>query len=75
MLRWPMVVLVVLLTSGHWAGNVVGAYLDVLAQPLLTLLLMLLGLWIIIRGVVGHQREPYQREHYRHGRDWHDRRW
>lgn len=74
-LRWPAIVLLVLLSSGHSAGSAVAAHLDVLAGPLLTLGIMLFGLWIIIRGALGWRHRPrrYYGPYYR--RRWHDRPW
>jgi hypothetical protein len=70
--RWPLVVLLALLTSGHQAGAVVGSHLEMLAGSLLTLGLVLLGLWIMVRGVSGRRQV---REYRHHRRDWHGRGW
>lgn len=71
-LRWPLVVLLVLLTSGHQMGAVVGSYLEVLAEPLLVFGIVLLGLWIMVRGIFGRRRADHN---YHNRRGWHgDRR-
>ncbi|HPA16167.1 MAG TPA: hypothetical protein PLU30_00370 [Verrucomicrobiae bacterium] len=73
-LRWPVIVLLVLLTSDHWASPAVAAQLDALAGPLLTLGIMFFGLWIIVRGAFGWPRyRRYYDPYYR--RRWHDRHW
>lgn len=72
-LRWPLVVVFVLMTSGHWAGSIVGAYVEVLAEPVLTLLIVMAGLLIMLRGLGFKPRRPY-RPDYREG-GWRDDRW
>lgn len=49
-LRWPLVVIVVALTSGHPVIAFFGEGFEALAGPLLTLLIMMLGLWIMLGG-------------------------
>ena len=48
--RWPLLVLLALLTSGHWTGSLAGEYLDAVAGPLLVLLIMAVGFSIMLRG-------------------------
>jgi hypothetical protein len=70
--RWPLVVLLVLLTSGHQMGAVVGSYLETFAEPILTLGIVFLGLWIMVRGFGGRRRTEHD---YHHRRGWHGHRW
>lgn len=72
-LAWPLVVVLVLMTSGHWAGGFVGSYVDALAEPVLTLLIVLAGLLIILRGFGFRPRRP-ERPYYREGW-WRNDRW
>lgn len=52
-LRWPLVVVIVLMTSGHQFGGVIGSFVDALAPPVLTLVIVLAGIMIMLRGVRG----------------------
>lgn len=73
-LRWPLVVLIVLTTSGHQLGSEVAAGTNVLAATLLPFLLVIAGILIMLRG--GFRRRyhrPYDR--YRERRYRHDRWW
>jgi len=72
-LGWPLVVILVLMTSGHWAGGIVSAYVGALAKPVLTLLIVVAGLMIILRGFGVRSRRPY-RPDYREGW-WRNDRW
>ncbi len=72
-LGWPLVVLLVLMTSGHWAGDIVSASMEVLAEPVLALLIMIGGLLIILRGFGLRRRRTY-RPDYREGW-WRNDRW
>ena len=78
-LRWPAVVIVVALTSGHPLAQVLGKDFEQLIWPLLALFLALLGLWIIIRGVFcppGRRYHHHHHDHYgRYGRRWRYDRW
>lgn len=67
-LRWPAVVIVVILTSGHPLAGMAGEDFEQLVWPLLTLFFALLGLWIIIRGVFGPPRPRHYHHHPRYGR-------
>ena len=70
---WPLVVILVLFTSGHWAGDIVSTYVGALAEPVLTLLIMVGGLLIILRGFGFRRRRTY-RPDYREGW-WRNDRW
>lgn len=72
-LGWPLVVILVLMTSGHWAGEIVSAYMEVIAEPMLALLIMMSGLLIILRGFGFRSRRRY-RPDYREGW-WRNDRW
>lgn len=72
-LAWPLVVVLVLMTSGHWAGGVVGASVGALAEPVLTLLIVVAGLLIILRGF-GVRSRRSERPYYREGW-WRNDRW
>jgi hypothetical protein len=56
-LRWPSVVVLVLLTSGHTAGTAISGYLDKIAGPVLVLVIMAIGLSMMLR--------PHMRRRYR----------
>jgi len=73
-LRWPLVVLIILMTSGHWLGGIVGAYVGTLAGPILVILIMFAGLMIMVRGLGGRRRGPNYRD-YRYGRGRYGDRW
>jgi len=73
-LRWPLVVLIVLVTSGHWLGGIVTAYAAVFAGPILTLLIIFAGLMIMIRGIGCRPRNRYYRDN-RYRRGWYGDRW
>ena len=68
-----MVVVLVLMTSGHWAGNVVGASVNAFAGPALTLLFILFGLMLMLRRLAWQPRRRY-RPDYREG-GWRYGRW
>jgi len=83
-LRWPALLGIVALTSGHPLAAMLGEDLEPLAEPLLTLFFVILGLLLIFRGVFGGSRrrynqygspEPWHRRHHRFGerRDRYDR--
>lgn len=74
-LCWPLVALVVLITSGHDFGKVAVTHLKVFAGPLFTLFLMLFGLRLLFRGIGWHPRRYHHRDHNRYGRRRHDDRW
>lgn len=70
--RWICLVVLVLITSGHWIGNFLGVYISSLAGPLLPLLFVGLGLMIMLRGLGWRRR----RQPYGYGRRWgRDDRW
>jgi hypothetical protein len=69
-LRWPLIVLIVLMTSGHQLGALMAAWIDALSEPILTLLIMLLGFVIMVRGFGWRSR----RRDYREG-GWFRDRW
>lgn len=73
-LRWPLVVLIVLMTSGHWLGGIIGAYAGALAGPLLLFLIMIAGFMVMLRGFGWRPRRQYQAD-YRYRRGWHGNRW
>jgi hypothetical protein len=72
-LRWPSVVVLVLLTSGHTEGAAIGGCLDKIAAPILVSVIMAIGLAMMLRA---HMRRRYQdyplqrRSKYRHGNRW-----
>ena len=72
-LRWPLVVLIVLITSGHSLGGVVANVIAPLAGPILTLLIMFAGLMIMIRGFGGRSRRRYYGDDWRRGGRYDDR--
>jgi hypothetical protein len=78
-LRWPAVIMVVLLTSGHPLAAVFGPELEQLAAPLLALFFAVLGLAIILRGLFGFSGRRYHHGyhdyHGRYGRRWRGDRW
>jgi hypothetical protein len=70
--RWISLVVLVLVTSGHWIGNFLGVYISSLVGPLLPLFLVGVGLMIMLRGFGRHRR----RQPYGYGRRWgRDDRW
>lgn len=73
-LRWPLVVLIVLMTSGHWLGGIVGAYAGALAGPVLLFLIVIAGFMVVLRGLGWRPRRPYQAD-YRYRRGSHGNRW
>jgi hypothetical protein len=89
LLRWPALLGVVALTSGHPLAALLGEDLEPLAQPLLALFFAILGLTIIFRAVFGPSRGRYHYDdgplgywHHHHrrygnryGRRWHNDRW
>lgn len=68
-LRWPSIIVLLLMTSGHPIGGIVGAYVGAFAAPVLTLLIMLCGIMIILRGSGWRPR----RRDYREGGRFYDR--
>ncbi|MEM6915003.1 MAG: hypothetical protein AAF491_00450 [Verrucomicrobiota bacterium] len=72
-LRWPVIVLLVLMTSGHQLGESVAASADALAAILLPFLLLIVGLLVMLRG--GRRRRTRSPYHYRERRYRHDRWW
>lgn len=71
-LRWPSIVVLLLMTSGHPIGGIVGAYVGAFAAPVLTLLIMLCGIMIILRGSGWRPRRRDYRD-YREGGRFYDR--
>ena len=55
-LRWPALLVAVLLTSGHPVGGPLGLFLEAIAPAILTLVIALAGLLIILRGAFGGWR-------------------
>jgi len=72
-LRWPLVVLIVLMTSGHALGGVVAELVGALAGPILLFAIVIAGFLVMLRGVGWRPRR--HDDYYRYGRGWHDRRW
>lgn len=60
LLRWPALLGVVVLTSGHPLAAMLGEDLAPLAGPLLTLLFAILGLTIIFRALSGSSSRGYR---------------
>lgn len=73
-LRWPFVVLIVLVTSGHWLGGIVGVYASALAGPVLLFLVVIAGFMLMLRGFGWRPRRHYPRD-FRYRRGWHANRW
>lgn len=83
-LRWPSVILILVITSGHPLANVFGPGLEEIAAPLLPILIAIFGLFLIFRGIFGSSRrrhhdygpqDQWQRRnrHYGERRDRYDR--
>ena len=74
--RWPLVVILVLMTSDHWAESIVGTYVNALASPVLTLLIMFAGLMFMLRGL-GLRGRGRNNPDYRYNgrRGWYGDRW
>jgi hypothetical protein len=70
-LRWPCIVVILLMTSGHQLGGMVAAYVEAFSEPALTLLIMFIGLMIILRGFGWRSR---RRDYYR-DEGWFRDRW
>jgi len=74
MLRWPLVVLIVLVTSGHQLGAEVATGANTLAATLLPFLLVIVGILVMLRGGFRRShRRPYdthRERRYRHDRWW-----
>lgn len=79
LLRWPSVVVLILLTSGHPLGQNLAGVLDSTTVVLLPLAVALLGIWIMVRGLfprgARRHRPGWQRDDYERGRRWWDERW
>jgi len=74
MLRWPLVVLIVLVTSGHQLGSEVASGANTLAASLLPFIFVIVGVLVMLRGGFGRRgRRSY--DTYRERRYRHDRRW
>lgn len=73
--RWPLVVLIILITSGHWLGGIAAVYLGMFAGPLLTLFFVWLGLWLMVRGLGWRPRRRYHHDYHHERRGWHGARW
>jgi hypothetical protein len=72
-LRWPAVIVLVLLTSGHTAGAAFGNYVDGLAGPILVLAIMAIGLSMMLRPHIRRRYRDYplhRRPKYRYGNHW-----
>ena len=69
--------MLVLMTSGHCLGGIVAAYANILAGPVITLLIMGVGLMIMLRGLGWQARGRYHQysRYNRYGRGWHGDRW
>jgi hypothetical protein len=62
LLRWPSLLGLVLLTSGHPLGQALVANTEVLAAPLLTLLIMGFGIKLMLGGgAAARRRDSYAR--------------
>ena len=73
-LRWPLIVLIVLMTSGHSLGALISCYLGALSGPILVLLITLAGIRIMIFGFGRRPRRDHYYDHDRHASRW-GRRW
>ncbi len=74
-LGWPLVVIFVLMTSGHQAGETVSTYMGALAEPILTLFVVIGGLLIVLRGFRFRfrRRRKYRPDYLEGG--WRNDRW
>lgn len=73
-LRWIALIVLVLMSSGHPIGHLIGSHLAVVARPLLALVFVFLGFAIILRGFGWLPRRRWR--HPRYGRRWwYDDRW
>lgn len=74
--RWPALVGLTLLTSGHPLGIALARVLDGMAEPLLALFFVFLGISIILKPIFGGSRRRYTPRRYddprREGRGWYD---
>lgn len=70
-LRWPAILMVVLLTSGHPLISVVDSEFGGILGPLLSLFFAIFGLTIIFRGIFGGSRRRYNQ--YGPPEPWHRR--
>jgi hypothetical protein len=69
-LRWPLLALLVRMTTGHWMGSIEAADMDALAEPVLTLMIVVAGLLIMLRGVGCRPRRNYYRDRWRRYERW-----
>ena len=59
LLRWPLVIFLILLTSGHPFGGLVSSGLEELAGPILLLLIVAVGFSMILRSFRTSRRNPW----------------
>lgn len=69
--RWPLIVLIVLMTSGHWLGEIIGAYVSAFAGPLLLFVIVMAGFMVMLRGIGWRPQRHYHRDNH-HRRGWYD---
>ena len=69
-LRWPLVVIFLLIQSGNPIGNVVSAWIGALSGPLLQLLIVVIGIMIMFRGLGWRSRRRDYREGGRNRDRW-----
>lgn len=74
-LRWPLLLLTVLMTSGHAVGGVINEFASAIASPVLTILLILFGISVMLRGLWPRHRDRYYRDRHRYNRRRYDERW
>jgi hypothetical protein len=77
-LRWPVLVLLVLVTSRHALGESLAHSLDALAGSVLPILIVAIGIWVMTRGFLteSHRSQRYRRwRDGSTGRRWWDDRW
>jgi hypothetical protein len=77
-LRWPAVVLLILMSSGHPLGRELSGAVEPITLSLLPLAIVLLGIWIMVRGVFSRRswrRPDWRRDDYERGRRRWNERW
>jgi hypothetical protein len=70
-LRWPLVLVFLLMIYGREYGGLVSDHMDALAAPVLTLVIMIVGFLITLRGFGWRPRQ----RRYRYRGRWYDDRW
>jgi hypothetical protein len=77
-LRWPVLVLLALVTSRHALGQSLANSLDVFAGSILPIIIVCFGIWVMMRGFFSGPNRSYRHRRWRDesmGRRWWDDRW